>query len=153
VAFARPLALAIVSAAALTGCGGGGSNAPTDPEDVIRAWSVALESGDGVRAASYFTVPAIVQNNTPPIELKTRAEVVFFNLTLPCGGKVVRTSQRGPYTDVIFVLTNRTGGDCGTGTGHEAATAFLVRDGKIAEWRRLPDPQAPKPSTVTGPRA
>jgi hypothetical protein len=111
-----------------------------------------MRAGDGVRAAQYFTVPAIVQNNTPPITLKTRAEVVFFNMTLPCGGKIVRTSQRGPYTDVIFELTDRPGGACGTGTGHQVATAFLVRNGKIAEWRRLADPDE-GPVVVTGPKA
>ena len=145
------LALAVLCAAGFPGCGGGGGP-PADPEDIIRAWSAALEKGDGVGAASYFAVPAIVQNNTPPITLKTRAEVVFFNLSLPCGGRVVSTSQRGPYTDVIFELTDRTGGSCGAGTGHQAGTAFLVRDGKIAEWRRLPDPDETPPKVV-GPKA
>jgi hypothetical protein len=156
----RPIALVVVIATALAGCGGGGGGPPKEPEDVIEAWSAAMRAGDGRKAADYFTVPAIVQNGGPPLTLSTRPEIVFFNVTLPCGGRVVRTSQRGAYTDVIFVLTDRPGGSCGSGTGHEVATAFLVRDGKIAEWRRLPDPpragtpqRTPSPPTVTGPRA
>jgi limonene-1,2-epoxide hydrolase len=151
VALARPLALVIVLAAALSGCGGGSSGSASQPEDVIRAWSKALQTGDGVAAASYFTVPAVVENGTPPIKLSSRAEVIFFNMTLPCGGEVERTSQRGDYTDVIFKLTDRPGGDCGTGAGQEVATAFLVRNGKITEWRRLPDPDTQAPAKVGGP--
>jgi hypothetical protein len=153
VAYARPLALALVSAAALTGCGGGGGGAPaapSDPEGVIRAWSDALRAGDPKKAAGFFAVPAIVQNNTPPIRLKTREEVEFFNFSLPCGAKVVSTSRRGRYTDVVFLLTDRPNGACGTGTGQEVATSFLVRDGKITEWRRLADPveKQDEPGTV-----
>jgi hypothetical protein len=151
VAYARPLLIVFVLATALTGCGGGGGSSK-EPTDVIEEWSAALRAGDGVRAAQYFPVPAIVQNNTPPIKLKTRAEIVFFNMTLPCGGKVVSTSQRGRYIDVVFELTDRPGGNCGTGTGHLVANAFLVRDGKIAEWRRLADPDE-GPVVVNGPKA
>jgi hypothetical protein len=154
VAPVRTIAVVLVLAAALAGCGGGGGGGPKRPEDVIEAWSAALRAGDDERAAGYFTVPAIVQNGTPPMTLSTRQDIVLFNLALPCGGRVVRTSQRGPYTDVVFVLTDRPGGNCGSGTGQEVATAFLVRDGKIAEWRRLPDPPSPADAPdVKGPSA
>jgi hypothetical protein len=37
-----------------------------------------------------------------------------------------------------FDLTERPGaGRCGSGTGEEASTAFVIRDGKIVEWRRV----------------
>jgi hypothetical protein len=40
---------------------------------------------------------------------------------------------------LVFVLTQRPGGDCGTGTGHTARGAIRVAHGQIVEWYRLPD--------------
>ena len=34
-------------------------------------------------------------------------------------------------------------GACGTGVGNKAKTLFLIRDGKIAQWLRAPDPTDP----------
>ena len=36
----------------------------------------------------------------------------------------------------VFELTERPGGDCGTGTGARAAVAFLIDDDHIAGWIR-----------------
>jgi hypothetical protein len=112
---------------------------------VITAWSNELRTGHVKRAASYFAVPAVVQNATPPIRLRNRKQVLAFNATLPCGAHIVKTIAGARYTVATFVLTERPGSaGCGA-TGKLAATAFLLRHGKISEWRRVlvPPPLGP----------
>jgi hypothetical protein len=145
--------------------GGGATTRPADPgaTKVIRDWSDALRRGDVKRATDDFAIPSIVENNSPPVRLRARADVRAFNESLPCGAQLERTYRMGRYIAAIFRLTDRPGGDCGTGIGGAAATAFVVRRGRIVEWRRLPDPVGPtdvpgpvvpaRPPTVTGPEA
>jgi hypothetical protein len=147
-----------------TGGGGGASTAPAPPAapdveetrraadpaavGVIRGWTDAQRASDVDRATSYFAVPAIVQNGTPPLELPTRAAVRSFNASLPCGAVLVRTSagtQTG-FTVATFRLVNRPGERC-DGTGHEARTAFQIQGGKIHAWLRIPDRASPTPLT------
>src|SRR3954453_18494643 len=132
--------------------GGSAATRPANEADVgvIRRWVDTLRAGNVAAAARYFAVPALVQNGTPPIKLRTRGEVRLFNAALPCGAKLLRTFQSGRFVAATFRLTKRPGGDCGRGTGTEAATAFVIRAGKIVEWRRVPlpgerIPQAPAP--------
>jgi hypothetical protein len=122
---------------------------------VITAWSNELRAGHVKRAASYFDVPVIVQNATPPIRLKTRKQVLAFNETLPCGAHIVKTIAGHQYTVATFVLTERPGSPgCGA-TGKLAATAFLLRHGKISEWRRVlvPPPLGPARNLKQSPLA
>lgn len=116
---------------------------------VIRAWSDALRAGKIDAATALFAVPVTVSNGTPPLRLGTVAQVRSFNLSLPCGAAVLRTQRAGPYTIATFRLTDRVGGNCGSGKGGTAATAFLVRRGRIAEWLRVPvpGPRAQPPQT------
>ncbi|MEA2496292.1 MAG: hypothetical protein QOJ29_4203 [Thermoleophilaceae bacterium] len=112
---------------------------------VITRWSEELRAGHVRRAARYFDVPALVQNATPLIKLESRQDVFEFNRALPCGAHIVRTIAGGRYTVATFVLTERPGSHgCGA-TGKLAATAFLLRHGKISEWRRVlvPPPLGP----------
>jgi len=147
-----PLAtLGIVSVLACAGCG-----SATDA-DVIRQWAQALRAGQVDKAASFFALPAIVQNGSPPVRITSRADARTFNELLPCGARLLATARHGAYIYATFRLTDRVGGDCGAGTGLVAATAFLIRDGKIVEWRRLPNagggqqqPNAPAPSPAPG---
>jgi hypothetical protein len=148
--------LATFTVVGVLACAGGGS--VTDA-DVIRGWARALTAGNLDKAASYFALPAIVQNGTPPIRITSRAQARDFNELLPCGARLVMTTRHGPYIFATFRLTDRTGGDCGAGSGTIAATAFLIRGGKIVQWRRLPTPgagqppqSAPTPSPATGPK-
>jgi ketosteroid isomerase-like protein len=147
--------LAMFSVAGVLTCAGCGS--ATDA-NVIRDWAQALRAGDVDKAASYFALPAIVQNGTPPVRITTRAQARAFNELLPCGARLVMTTRHDGYIFATFRLTSRVGGDCGPGIGAIAATAFLIRDGKIAEWRRLPNPGggqqspgAPTPGPGQGP--
>ena len=108
---------------------------------VVRAWADTLRRGDPRAAASYFALPSLVANGTPPIRLRTRAHARVFNRTLPCGAKLIRAepASRGFFI-ATFRLTERPGaGKCGTGAGETARTAFRVRGERITDWLRVQD--------------
>ena len=140
----------------LAGCGEGEKKAERSPvrsgpspRAVIRAWVDTLRTGDTRAAAAYFALPSLVSNGTGPIYLHNRAQARRFNQSLPCGAILERTYRQGRYTVAVFRLTERPGpGRCGSGTGDSARTAFVVREGKIREWRRLADPQPPPAPVV-----
>jgi hypothetical protein len=114
--------------------GGGDSEAV----EVIERWSDELRAGDVEGAADYWALPSIAQNGTPPLELRSREEVVAFNESLPCGAELTRAESEDELTVATFELTERPGaGECGPGTGETASTAFLIEEGKIVEWRRV----------------
>lgn len=138
--------LAMVAVVGAVACGGSRSHSDVD---VIRAWARALSAGDIHKAASYFAVPAIVANGTPPVRVVSRVQEREFNMLLPCGARLVKSARHGRYIYATFLITNRVGGNCGPGVGAIAATAFLIRGGKIAEWRRLPNPGSAPPSPNT----
>ena len=165
-------AVALGAAAGLAGCGAGhGSQAAstptlTTPEAaapapvrpphsataafVVTAWADALRRGDVRTASGYFAVPARVANGGPPVRLRSRGAVRFFNETLPCGAKVLHTEPATHgFIIVTFVLTERPGGGgCGSGVNRTARTAFRVRHGRITDWLRVQDlPAGPVTST------
>jgi hypothetical protein len=127
-------------------------SAPPDRADVevVRAWADTLRHGRVRAAARYFALPSLVSNGTAPIKLETRAEAEFFNRTLPCGARLIDT-EPAPHGFFIatFRLTERPGpGECGTGTGNTARTAFRVRDEHITDWLRVQDVQS-APETLS----
>lgn len=164
----RPLAhLLVPFVAALLlaagGCGGdeggsgtGGEPASSgeipggaDPEDVavIDEWSATLSTGDVDGAADFFAIPSVAQNGTPPLDLESEDDVTAFNEALPCGAKLVEATEEDGFILATFELTERPGGDCGPGVGEQAQTAFVIEDGKIAEWRRADQAEvAPPPA-------
>jgi len=108
---------------------------------VIRGWADALRSGREERAIGYFALPSFVSNGTAPIKLTSRDDVRFFNRTLPCGAKVLHAEDTGRFIVATFRLTERPGpGRCGSGVGGEASTAFLIRNRRIVQWRRVVEP-------------
>jgi len=137
----------VAVACVLVSCGddgGGEGDSPRRAEAVIREWADTLREGDVSGAAALFELPSVVSNGTPPLTLHTRAEVRLFNASLPCGAKLLRTSSSGRFTTAVFRLTERPGpGRCGGGTGATARTTFVVRAGKIREWRRVADRPQP----------
>jgi hypothetical protein len=117
---------------------------------IVRAWADSLRQGDVRAAASYFALPSLVSNGTPPIQLTTRDEVLLFNRTLSCGAKVIRTEGASHgFVITTFRLTERPGpGKCGSGTGQTARTAFRIRDEHITDWLRLEDAE-PEPQSLS----
>ena len=115
---------------------------------VIKAWTNELRKGHVAKAAHYFGLPALVENNTPPVRLVSHKDLLLFNASFPCGAKFHRAVKIGRYTTVVFKLTNRPGGECGQGVGHAAATAFVIRKGKIVEWHRIDERLVPPEGVV-----
>jgi hypothetical protein len=115
---------------------------------VINAWSTALRHGHVDAAARYFALPSLVQNGSPPVRVVTRADARLFNASLPCGAVVRRAVAIGRFTVVVFRLTDRPGGDCAQGIGHAAGTAFVIKHGKITEWRRVDASTVPPAGVV-----
>jgi hypothetical protein len=136
--------LALLAIAVPLGCGdggGGGESSQHKSVTVIEGWVTALSKGDAEAASAYFAVPSVAENGTAPVTLRSHADVVAFNSSLPCGAKLVRARPLGRFIAATFRLTERPGGACGPGSGQLARTAFVIRDGKIVQWRRLPNPQ------------
>jgi hypothetical protein len=136
-------------AAALAGCGATShpaakppaAAAASGPVAVIRGWAQALARGDVGAAAAYFATPSRVQiaPGEPTATVRTSADARAVNLALPCGAKLLASRPVGGYLDALFVLLRRPGADCGSGVGGTARVAFVIRTGKIAVWRRIPD--------------
>jgi hypothetical protein len=141
----RALAIAIVLAAAAVWLIWPAGESEATDEEVIREWVDTLRAGDVEGAAELFALPAVVANGTPPVELATREDAIAFNRALPCGAVLLSTEPTEGGTIGNFELTERPGGDCGAGIGELARTLFLIRDGLIAEWRRVgaPAPAGP----------
>jgi hypothetical protein len=128
---------------------------PGDPAaiKVIRLWSDALRRSDVKAASALWAVPSRVQNGTPVIPLASAQDIRTFNASLSCGSQLVSGlgAKGSAFIVAEFKLTKRPGADCGTGAGQRARTAIRVRDGKIAEWYRLPDDPDAKPGTSPPP--
>jgi hypothetical protein len=112
--------------------------ADADPEavEVITGWVDTLSAGDAEGAAEFFAVPSVAENGVR-IEIRSTADAVLFNETLPCGAELTAAETVGEFTTATFRLFERPGGDCGAETGGEASTSFVIEDGKIVEWRRV----------------
>ncbi|HET8592983.1 MAG TPA: hypothetical protein VFL56_04915 [Solirubrobacterales bacterium] len=154
---ARAITAAVLSALSLAGCGDSDDDpsipgdADPDAVEVIREWADELRAGDVEAAADRFEIPSIVQNGTPPLPLTDREEVVAFNESLPCGAELVEAERSGRFVVATFELTERPGpGECGAGLGETARTAFVIHEGRIAEWRRVAD-EPPTEPPATGP--
>ena len=143
------LVLMLAGTLALAGCGQSDPQpaSRTDAErarPVIKAWSDALRRSDVDRAIGYFALPSLIAQG-PAFKLTTRAQVRIFNAGLPCGAKLEGVEQAGRYVVGTFRLTERPGQTC-DGPGNLARVAFVIRGGKINEWRQLTAPETPDPS-------
>lgn len=121
---------------------------------VINDWLRALRRGDVKRAAHYFALPSKFQNATPVLTVDNEQERIAVNLSLSCGAVATEMGGAGVYTIVTFRLTERKGGNCGSGVGGKARGAIRVERRHIKEWYRLPDePGGPQqaPPAPSGP--
>jgi hypothetical protein len=154
-----------LGAIVVAGCGGSGGGEPStaggstsgstsadtadaDPGDleVIEDWSNTLSEGDVKGAAGYFALPSTAQNGTVLVHMLNLGDAIAFNDSLPCGAEVTSARSEGAFTTATFRLTERPGGDCGSGVGGKASTSFQIEDGKIVEWRRIDAPPS-RPSS------
>lgn len=119
---------------------GATSGADADDLAVIEGWSSALSEGDVDAAAGYFATPSTAENGGLAVDIDSMADAVAFNESLPCGAEVVAADTEDDVTTVTFELSDRPGGDCGSGAGGQAATAFRIEDDEIVEWRRVAVP-------------
>ena len=145
----RTLLAGIGIAIALVGCGGGDSGSgdssqaiagDADQADVrvIDAWVTALRHGEVGAAADYFAIPSVAENGSVLVHIRNLEGARRFNESLPCGARLIRAETAGRFTTATFRLTERPGpGACGAGTGGIARTSFVIRGGKIVQWRRV----------------
>ena len=149
----RLLVASVVGAIASAGCAGTsvlpghGSSKPTAFErslNVIKGWSSALRTGHVRAAAAYFQIPSVFVNGPgDEFVLHSLAGAEAVNRLLPCGAQYISATQRGPYINALFKLTDRSGPgggshSCGTGVGTTARVDFIISDGKITHWLRAP---------------
>jgi limonene-1,2-epoxide hydrolase len=113
--------------------------AASESRRVINAWLRALRHGNVKRAAHYFALPSKFQNATPVLTVHNEQERIAVNVSLSCGAVATEMGGAGVYTIVTFRLTERKGGNCGTGVGGKARGAIRVERRHIKEWYRLPD--------------
>jgi limonene-1,2-epoxide hydrolase len=135
-----------LAALALTACGG--HSAPS-AESVARAWSAALDRADDDSAAKLFAPSAVVVQDDELV-LRSHADALAWNSTLPCGGRITRViRQQSDQVLVVFRLTDRPGHRCDA-PGADAAAVFRVEHGKIVLWHQTQPPdEAPPPSGGT----
>jgi hypothetical protein len=109
---------------------------------ILDGWARALRNDHGARAAAYFSVPVIIAQGTA-IRLDTAEEVRAFNVSLPCGARLLELGPDGRFLVATFRLTRRPHHVCGS-LGDQVRVAVALRGRKIAEWRQMPTtPGAP----------
>ena len=124
--------------------------APTQTEQVVRAWSAALNANRNETAARLFAPNAEIVQGTLDVRLKTHKLAVAFNQSLPCAGRIVALKIAGWSATATFVLGQRPKHHCTAAPGEKAAALIVVRTGKIVLWAQVPVPKANKP-TAGGP--
>ncbi|MGH3114074.1 MAG: nuclear transport factor 2 family protein [Gaiellaceae bacterium] len=129
----------MASVVALVACSGG---EPPGPEEVVRAWSRALNSGDNGAAADLFAIGARIEQSGLELTVRTRADALAWNRSLPCSGRIVEIETSGEDATATFLLGNRGTSRCDAPGGRVAAV-FRVQEGKIVLFRQLPDETAP----------
>lgn len=150
-----PAILVALGVLAAGGCGGdpdevrlgegadttaGGPAPGQSPEErVIRGWNEAVNLGDYDRAAGFFAQGALVEQ-LAATRLRTREDAIDFNRGLPCRADVTDLEGDGGSTIAAFRLREGRTGQCDE--GGSARVRFVIRDGKIREWRQLPPSQA-----------
>jgi hypothetical protein len=104
---------------------------------VIEGWARAITRGDERAAGRYFALPALIELG-PPSRVTDQRELRAFHAALLCGVRLMRVRPRGRFLVGTFRLIERPDKVCDT-PGRTVRVAFLIRDGRFREWRRLPD--------------
>jgi limonene-1,2-epoxide hydrolase len=120
----------------------GTAQATATPEQVVRAWSHALNTNDNAAAARLFAMNARVVQPGVDVRLSSHAIAVGFNNALPCAGTIIGLHVTGSHVLATFLLGHRPKHRC-DGPGQKAAALFVIRSGKIVLWKQVPVPQLP----------
>src|SRR4051794_22942035 len=147
---ARAAASAAILAALAAAAPVTAARAP-QPEQVVRAWSKALNANDNEAAAQLFAPNAAVLQGGLSARLASHALAVAFNASLPCGGKIVAVRKAGTQVLATFVLGERPRHTCDA-PGGKASAVFDVRAGKIVLWAQVANPPDPRPKAQPGGR-
>jgi hypothetical protein len=123
------VAAALCLVLTLAACGG---HATRSPEDVVRAWSAALNRNDNRAAARLFANGALIIQGARHT-LPTPADALGWNASLPCGGELISLRTSGNEVTALFRLDERPHHIC-DGPGAEVQATFRVLDGKIVVW-------------------
>ena len=118
---------------------------------VIKHWARALQRGDVRAAARYFEIPSVfIDGPGPAITINSLADARRSTRRYPPGGATfISAAQAGPYVNVLFGLTGRSGpggSDCASGAGQTARTDFIIKAGRITAWVRAPDQPGENPA-------
>jgi hypothetical protein len=137
----RVLLLAGAVALLAAGCG---SSSPS-AESVVRAWSQALNTEDNAKAADLFAPGAEIVQAGRVIRLRTHAQAVRWNSTLPCSGQIVSITTTGHTATATFKLGDRANSRCDA-PGERATAIFRVTKGKIVLWHQTGENGPPQSS-------
>jgi hypothetical protein len=141
--YVRPATLTaiLLALAVLAGCDSSKPEPEPKPDPlhsyegrVIRGWLLALERQDYEQAAYYFAPNALIDQGRP-FRLRTPAEAINFNASLPCGADLVRLKDEGRRVLAAFRLRAGPGGRC----SGVVRVRYTIRRGKFTEWRQLPN--------------
>lgn len=129
------LLAAFVAVLALTGLGGSGRT----PEQVVRAWSRALNADDNKAAGALFAPGAVVIQGSLALRLPNAKVAALWNSGLPCAGHITELRRKGDTVTATFRLGTRPHHRCAGANGLAAAT-FTIKRGKITRWQQVQPP-------------
>jgi len=142
---------ALALALAVSGCSSSSEEKKEPPpaqnadERVIRGWNDATNAGDFRKAGGFFAPGAIVEQ-VGEVRLPGVKEAAAFSASLPCRAELSDLKRDGRSIVAAFNLSKGRRGGCPQGGG--ARVRFVIRGGKIREWRQLPEPAAPRGETA-----
>jgi hypothetical protein len=137
----RLVALTLALALSLVACGGN-EDEPAGAEEVVRAWSRALNTGNNGAAADLFALGALIEQPPLVFRVRTREDALVWNRGLPCSGKIVALTVRDDVVEATFLLGDRGTSPCDA-PGGRATAMFRVDAGKIVLFRQLPSDTVP----------
>jgi xanthine/CO dehydrogenase XdhC/CoxF family maturation factor len=115
---------------------------PAGAEEVVRAWSRALNTGNNEAAAELFALGALIEQPPLVFRVRTREDALAWNRGLPCSGKIVALTAEGDVVEATFLLGNRGASPCDA-PGGRATAIFRVDAGKIILFRQVPGDTVP----------
>lgn len=134
----RRAALPVAVLVLLAACGG----SQASPEEVVRAWSTALNADQNEAAADLFAPGAKVVQGGLELTFSTHEDAVTWNQGLPCNGRIVALEVDGNVVTASFLLRDSQTTPCDA-PGEQATAIFTVEEGEITRWEQPLEPVGP----------